>query len=336
MLGHAGEFVECNIADCLGCGYCNIGCAYGKKLSMLDVTLPRAQAKHGKDALRIIAECRVDKIVHSNSVAREVRCTLSDGSSLSIRAAEVVVAAGAIASSAILARSGIGGKLVGRELGFNIATPLVCDFDEALHPERGLQISHWLESAEGGFALETWGQPIVSMSLFMPGWFAEHERNMRRYPHMACVGSVVGSESTAVVKPARNPRAVKLQYTPSKADLAKLTEGMKLAGRIMLAAGARRVMPSSLAFHEYNTPAELERLPADVSRPGGLSVNTAHPQGGNRLSSDSRNGVVAPDFRVHGMQNVWVCDASVFPTTITVNPQLTVMALATYAAGEMA
>jgi choline dehydrogenase-like flavoprotein len=42
--------------------------------------------------------------------------------------------------------------------------------------------------------------------------------------------------------------------------------------------------------------------------------------------------VVDEQFRVHGTENLYVCDASVFPSSITVNPQLTVMALADYAA----
>jgi choline dehydrogenase-like flavoprotein len=68
----------------------------------------------------------------------------------------------------------------------------------------------------------------------------------------------------------------------------------------------------------------------------GLGLNSAHPQGGNPISRDWRTGVVDPSFRVHGMDNVYVCDASVFPTSVTVNPQLTVMALAEYASGRIA
>jgi len=41
---------------------------------------------------------------------------------------------------------------------------------------------------------------------------------------------------------------------------------------------------------------------------------------------------VDPEFRVYGYDNLFVCDASVFPGSIGVNPQLTVMALADYAA----
>jgi len=46
-------------------------------------------------------------------------------------------------------------------------------------------------------------------------------------------------------------------------------------------------------------------------------------------------GVVAPDFRVHDTDNLYVVDASVFPTNLGVNPQLAIMALARIAAGRI-
>ena len=60
-------------------------------------------------------------------------------------------------------------------------------------------------------------------------------------------------------------------------------------------------------------------------------LGTGHPQGGNRLSKNASQDVVNPEFRVCGYDNLYVCDASVFPSSIGVNPQLTVMALADYA-----
>ena len=91
--------VECNIADCLGSGYCNIGCAYGKKLSALDWTLPRAQREFG-DAVRILPDCRVEKVLMRDKRAYGVRARLEDGRRLTVRANTVVLSAGAIASSA--------------------------------------------------------------------------------------------------------------------------------------------------------------------------------------------------------------------------------------------
>ena len=42
--------------------------------------------------------------------------------------------------------------------------------------------------------------------------------------------------------------------------------------------------------------------------------------------------VVDGDFRVDGFDNVFVADASLFPSTITVNPQWTIMAMSSLAA----
>jgi choline dehydrogenase-like flavoprotein len=332
-LGLAGppfdyQVVDANINDCLGCGYCNIGCAYGKKLSMLDRTLPEAQERFG-DGVRIVAECRAERIGTRNGRATEVECGLSSGERLTVKANTVVVSAGALASSVLLGRSGIGGDLVGRNLGFNIASPLTADFDDELHSERGLQISHTLIPPDGeGFCLETWFNPVGSQSLFMPGWFEDHYRNMKRYTHMTCVGSVVGSRRNATVSPALFGSGLTLDYEPASDDFAKLLDGLQLAGRIMFAGGARRVMPCSFEYHEFTEPEELEQLPLLLRDSSDLSVNSAHPQGGNCLSRDPDKGVVDPSFRVFGYENLFVCDASVFPCPITVNPQLTVMALA--------
>ena len=333
---YAYDLVSCNIAGCLGCGMCNTGCAYGAKLSMLDVTLPKAQMQHG-DRLRILPDCRVDKIVGRSNRVSGVRCTLGDGSRLEVHAREVVLSAGALSSSALLSRSGYGGKQVGQGVAFNLAVPMVAEFEERIGAHEGLGITHWLEPPPGsGFVLETWFQPIVLMSLLMPGWFDEHERNMSNYDHMACIGAVVASAPEGRVRPGRSPRALDMKYTPSQPDLRRLRDGMKLAGRVLLAGGATRVMPPSFRFQEYRTAASLERLPGDLQDASDVLVNTSHPQGGNRLSRTSRDGVVDPEFRVHGVENLHVCDASVFPSAILVNPQLTVMALAACAAERIA
>lgn len=330
---HHFGVVAANIADCIGCGYCNIGCAYGKKLSMLDTVLPQAQHTFGANSFKILAECQAERIISYGDRADTLLCRLSDGRQIRINARTFVIAGGAINSSWLLMRSKLGGPLVGRNLAFNMGSPITADFDEELHSYDGLQISHYFDPPSNqGFVIETIYNPVAAQSLLMPGWFEDHYRNMRRYANMTCAGVLVGTQGNARVRAALTG-GPEIVYEPTAEDMARLFAGIKLAGRIYLAAGARRVMPTTFRYREFTTEAELERLGDDIRDASDISLGTGHPQGGNPISRDPRKGVVDANFRVHGFQNLYVCDASVFPSSITVNPQLTVMALADYAAG---
>jgi choline dehydrogenase-like flavoprotein len=337
----AFKVVECNIVGCLGSGYCNIGCRFDRKLSALDHTLPLAQTKY-RDRVRILPECRVTKVLTNRGQAYGVRARLGDGRRLTVRADTVVLSAGAIASSLILQRSKLprhpSEQLPGERLAFNMASPVTLDFEDELHSERGAQISHYLKPANpghGSLAVETWFNPIVAQSLFMPGWFEQHRANMQRYAHMTCLGVVVGTESNGSVKRTLTGD-VNLDYSPTDGDFVKLKNGVRLACEIGLRAGARRALPSTFRMLEVNSEEELDLIESEIGDDSDISVNSAHPQGGNPMSSNPKKGVVDSTFRVYGTENVYVCDASVFPSSITVNPQLTVLALAAYAADEIA
>ena len=143
--GMQAHVVDANIENCIGCGQCNIGCRFGSKLSMLDYVLPQAQKFDGR--VRIIAQCTAKRIEMDGTRAEAVRCELDDGRTFRAVAEEsVVVSAGAIASSRLLQRSGVGRELpVGRNLSFNMATPVTADFDQTLRSTEGLQISHYAQ-----------------------------------------------------------------------------------------------------------------------------------------------------------------------------------------------
>jgi choline dehydrogenase-like flavoprotein len=175
------------------------------------------------------------------------------------------------------------------------------------------------------YLVETWFNPPATQALAMPGWFDRHFENMRRYRHMACAGVLVGTTTPGRVKPART--GPEIEYNASAADRGRMLEGLELAGRIWLHAGATRVMPATFAYREYRTTRSLDDLHRAVRETGDLLMTSAHPQGGNALGA-----VIDEDFRVRGIKNLYLCDASVFPTSVHVNPQLTVMGMAQYAA----
>jgi choline dehydrogenase-like flavoprotein len=327
-----GGVVDANIKDCLGSGYCNIGCAYGKKLSALDNILPRAQ-RDFPGAVRIFSECLAESIRTRDNRATEVQCTLSDGRRLRVLAKTIVVAGGALASSLVLQRSKIGGDKVGTGMSFNVGAPLTADFEEQLNSFDGLQITHgYRPTGEDQLILESWFNPVGTQALLMPGWFSDHFHNMRRYAHLSCIGVVVGSQANATIKPGFRGKGMKLDYEPAESDLRLLIKGTKLAARIHFASGALRVMPMTFRSASYSSLEEVDELDDIVRDNTDIGLHTSHPQGGNAVSQNPAKGVVDERFRVHGMENLYVCDASVFPSSVTVNPQLTVMAIADYAA----
>jgi hypothetical protein len=330
--------VDANIEGCVGCGYCNIGCKYGKKMSMLDKTLPEAQRRF-PGRLRIMAECEVEHIRTASGEPQKVigiRAKLSDGRRVTIKADTFVVSAGAIASSYLLQKSGIGRDLpVGSQVCFNMGSPITAEFNQEIDAYDGLQISHYgLPAQNRGFVMETWWNPPVAQAVNMPGWFEEHYQNMKNYRKQMAVGVLVGTENNGKVRPALTGGA-DINFVPTRQDLSRLADGLIQAGEVLFAAGARRVMINTWGYDVFTHPSQLFRIYELTGDPRYITLGSGHPQGGNAISEDPTRGVVGPDFRVHGYQNLYVCDASVFPSSITVNPQLTIMSLADYAARIM-
>lgn len=342
--GYTYDVIEANVVDCLGCGYCNIGCRFGRKLSMLDWVLPAAQHKHGAENFRIISEAEAVRLETSGEEVTRIVVRVQGRRTLHInRPKTVIVSGGTIHSSWLLMQSKIGvGKLpVGQGLSFNMGSPLHALFDREVNAYDGLQIAHYLALEDHpGFVYETWYNPPVAQALSMPGWLDTHFRNMQNYNRMLAVGVLVGTESNAHIVPALVTGGPDVVFQPRPDDLKKLVEALTILGEIFFAGGAQEVYASTRRYQPYHSSAAIIRAQAEIDRlrelvrdDTDILLGTGHPQGGNALGVSPSNSVVGPDFRVFGYRNLYVCDASVFPTATTVNPQLTVMGLAQYAAG---
>jgi choline dehydrogenase-like flavoprotein len=330
--GYKSGIFRTNLNQCLGCGYCITGCRYERRFSMLETYIPEAL----KNGARVIAECHAVKIETTGSRATGVRCELGDGRKLLVRAGKIVVACGAIGSSVLLMKSGIR-KNVGRRFSFNAATPMLAKFPQAINGFKGVQMAAYIDAGE--FMLETLFVPPMAFAMMMPGWFNEHFERMKAYDRFACAGVLIGTEANGRVKRSSLFRNLfgPVDYRMQKADLEKMKRGMILLAQVFFAAGAESVYPATfvdleMPASQFTTPADIEKfIHANIRRPSDLTLTSAHPQGGNSMSDNKKLGVVDSHFKVHGYDNLFVCDASVFPTAIGINPQLTIMAMADYA-----
>ena len=322
-----------NYVQCLGCGYCNFGCRYERKLSMVETYIPAAINR----GARVVVDCHAKKLLHDGRFASGVQCEMGDGRTLKIQADAVVVAAGAIGSSVLLMKSGLGGPNVGRGFSFNAGLPVYGHFPEQINGFNGVQMAAYVDGGE--FIIESLFNPPMGFAAPLPGWFGDHFNRMREYGRFACAGVLVGTESNGQVQ--RNGLLRQflgpVQYRMTGRDLEKLRRGIALTCQIFFAAGADVVYPATFADCSLpaaqfaHRPEALHRFLAQkIQRPDDVLLGSAHPQGGNVMSEDTAVGVVDSQFRVHGTDNVYVCDASIFPSTVRINPQLTVMALADY------
>jgi choline dehydrogenase-like flavoprotein len=67
---------------------------------------------------------------------------------------------------------------------------------------------------------------------------------------------------------------------------------------------------------------------ADLSADASVSWRADHAASTCRMSADAATGVVDPNLRVHGIDNLFVCSNAVFPSLGAINPTLTLTALA--------
>ncbi|HXX66023.1 MAG TPA: GMC family oxidoreductase [Polyangiaceae bacterium] len=317
------------LGSCRGCGNCNIGCSFDAKRSALSTYVPWAEAA----GARVLADTEALRIelVGRRAIEVQARSTRTHEQTR-IAARQVVVAAGAIGSSALLLRSGIR-RNVGTRVSFNGGSMVIADFDEPLDAYDADQMT-WCVQGDG-YIIEPTHNPPMSAALTTPGWMGQHVAMMRRQRHLAYAGSLVGTEATGKVvhSHAWGHEETRFQASPSVLD--KVRRGLKAAAEVFFAAGARRVILPTHRFRSITSSREIDEIDRHVVSTKRISFGSAHPQGGNPWSSDPRVGVVDADFAVHGTDNLFVCDASVFPSCVRVNPVATILALANCAAARI-
>lgn len=333
--------VSCNVLDCVGCGRCNAGCRFAAKQSMNETTLPRVVAEGG----RLVPDAHVTRLAlegpRGAQVCRGAYARDAGGGEWLVAADKVVLAAGAFASTKILRRSGFSGALpgvrtVGKRFSGNMGTPVFGEFDADLLGARGLQVGYAVEFPRERMVIETAFGPPATVGLQAPHWGQAFMEVLDRYNHLAVAVPVIGASAYGAIGADLSASGYSISFALDDDDWYRLATGMKMCGEAMFAAGAKRICSTRFDARWLESPDDLDAYFGTVGPLQYLKVTTAHLQGGNVIHSSPAQGVVDARLRVHGVERLWITDASVIPSPITVNLQLTVMALAHYAAPGIA
>jgi choline dehydrogenase-like flavoprotein len=132
----------------------------------------------------------------------------------------------------------------------------------------------------------------------------------------------------------------KVKYRLSAGDEKRIVDGLIAAGKVVEAAGARELFTLHAPPLTYRPgPGAHERW-ADEVRSNGLRNRVTgvsfHQMGSCRMGTDRATSAIGPDNETHEVKNLFVADASAFPTASGVNPMLTVYGFANRAAKKIA
>lgn len=343
-LGWEWHLLKRNVRNCLHSGYCGVGCPYDAKQSM-HVTYVLDALEAGAT---IHANARVERLERDDNRIAKVHAVVLDpvtdkptGRTITVTAARVAVAGGAINSPRLLMRSGILEGNVGKRGWFHPLCPSVGIMPYRVEPFYGAPQSigsrHFADRGKNmGYFIETAAMHPVLASMALPGFGAGHREFMEKlaninfmYAHFVDGFSDEESGATVTMKP---DGGLKVDYALVPRFWESVKDALKNMARIQLAAGATEVRTLHAEPVVCRSEADLSKIDDAPYGPNRLVLATAHLMGGCQMGKDPKTSVVRSDLRHHVVENLWIVDGSVFPSSLGVNPSHTIYGLATHAA----
>jgi choline dehydrogenase-like flavoprotein len=320
------------------CGWCTFGCARGSKQSTLKNYLPEA-AEHGA---RFIVNATAKRVLieAGRAAGVEVECATEAGvRPLTVRARATVIAAGSIHAPAVLLRSGIANPIIGTNLRLHPTVPVFGEYDELIEPWTGPMLTRYvnqwanLDGRHYGFVVE---HPPAHAGIIGLGqvWLSgeQHKALVARTRNQAVFIAITRDRDGGRVSVNKQGQPV-MDYALSRYDGAHVLRGVQECFRLHAAAGARTIGGPHAGLAPFrNDGADLEPYLQRVQRLGfaanSLMVFSAHQMGTCRMGGRRSQAVLTPQGESWDVRNLFVADASAFPTASGVNPMITVMALA--------
>ncbi len=326
-LGLRGGLANRNTPACIGCGACNFGCPSNGKASVNLNLLPEA-CKHGA---RIQADTKVTELLLEGDRVVGVRGRMHDpdtgeaGGWLSARAERVVLSCGAIGTPRLLHHSGVAKRMegVGEGLHVHPGSVVLCRYPEPVWMWKGATQGSWFESDElPGVLPHAFIAPPEVVALLVAPHLGGMKSSMEVLDHIGGVLALVSDKGEGTVGAYPDGRA-KISYDFADEDVDRMKESMVLCAQVQLEAGATELYGVA---HGMGAHSDLDSF-ATAMRSRDIRdffLYSSHP-----MSSVRMGRALDAGGKALGVEGLWVADASVFPTSLGVNPQLSTMAVAT-------
>ena len=353
-LGIPVATIRRNVKGCWNIGYCGLGCPTNAKQSMLVTAIPEALS----NGATLLTRTRAWKFDHSgghvsalNCVGLDARGTDPSPRRIVVRARTFIAAGGAIGTPALLLRSAAPdpAAIVGKR---TFLHPTVVS--AALMPHRvdgyagapqTVYSDHFLDSlpVDGpiGYKLEAPPLHPVLVATTLCGDGAAHARWMRELPRMQVLIALMRDgfhpESQGGTVSLQGDGTPLLDYPLNDYFWDGARRALASMAEIQFAAGATMVMPVHASGASYadwtQARSSIAALPL---KPQVAPVVSAHVMGGSPLGPDPTRAVADLDGRHHHLDNLYVFDGSLFPTSIGANPQLSIYGIVTRLASSLA
>lgn len=344
-LGYSGFVTQHNRHQCAKSGFCMLGCPFDAKQSMLITYVPAAIAA----GARLYADCMVRTLEAKGGRVGAVSGDVIDALGrphhrFRIEADVVVLAAGAINSPHLLLQNGLanGSGQVGRNLHLHPSILMAGFYDEEINGYLGIPQSYYVDEfidlekdPDSGYVLmPVFGFPVTTAAQ-LPGFGREHWEIMRDYNRMVGILVLLHDESAGSVALGRGGRR-SIAYDLNAKDEKLLAEGMRHCAEILFASGARRVLAPYGSPVWFQAGDDLLQIDRRGVRKHDVPIASTHPQSTCRMGEDPQRHVVDSWCRSHDVGNLFVCDMSVFPSSLGAPPQITTAAIADRAARHIA
>jgi choline dehydrogenase-like flavoprotein len=182
--------------------------------------------------------------------------------------------------------------------------------------------------------LEATFTPLDFGAQWLPGAGAAFSDRVAHFDRIASIGVHLHDHSEGRVGLGSNG-SLRLSYRLTDEEAARIQFGIARAAEIHFAAGAAEVYPN-VGPVAVIPRGRLHEFEAARLRPADLRLEAFHPMSTARMGADPGTSVTDPDGAVRGTEGLYIADACLLPTSVGVNPMMTIIACSLHVAGGIA